>query len=247
MERIIKKIANMFIVISIIAILVGIVLVSYPGMSILTMGIIVGVDLIVSGIALIIMDIRARRAKVQFDGLISGILSLILGILIVKSPEGFAAYIGLTFGIWVIISSVVGIKNAISLRGTGAPWVLTLIVNILGIIFGGVLIYSPIASSLSITIASGIVLIVNSIIGIIDMIVIKKFAKVLGEVIEENKDLLENENVEGFKSALEKALEEQDSAVVETEPEVTVIEDAPVEEAPVEEAPAEETAASEDI
>ena len=183
MKTIVKNITNSVIVLSILAILLGIVLVAYPGMSLVVLGIIVAAYLIVLGATLVIVDIKAWRYFIPFDGLLPGILSIILGVLLAKDPGSIASYIGIVMGVWIIVSSFGGIRIAAALRGTGAPWVLMIIIHIIDILIGGCVLYSPVLSSISLTMAIGIILIIHSIVNIISMIVMKKNAKDLEQFL----------------------------------------------------------------
>ena len=183
MKAIVKNITNSVIVLSILAVLLGIVLVAYPGISLVVLGIMVASYLIVLGVTLIIVDIKAWRYFIPFNGLLPGILSVILGVLLAKDPGSIAAYIGIMMGLWIIISSFGGIRFAAALRGTGAPWVFMIIMNVLDILIGGCILYSPVLSSVSLTMGIGIVLIVHSVINIINMIIVKKDVKDLEQIL----------------------------------------------------------------
>ena len=183
MKAIVKNITNSVIVLSILAVLLGIVLVAYPGISLVVLGIMVASYLIVLGVTLIIVDIKAWRYFIPFNGLLPGILSVILGVLLAKDPGSIAAYIGIVMGLWIIISSFGGIRFAAALRGTGAPWVFMIIMNVLDILIGGCILYSPVLSSVSLTMGIGIVLIVHSVINIINMIIVKKDVKDLEQIL----------------------------------------------------------------
>ena len=183
MKAIVKNITNSVIVLSILAVLLGIVLVAYPGISLVVLGIMVASYLIVLGVTLIIVDIKAWRYFIPFNGLLPGILSVILGVLLAKDPGSIAAYIGIVMGLWIIISSFGGIRFAAALRGTGAPWVFMIIMNVLDILIGGCILYSPVLSSVSRTMGIGIVLIVHSVINIINMIIVKKDVKDLEQIL----------------------------------------------------------------
>lgn len=76
---------------------------------------------------------------------------------------------------------------AVALRRTGAPWVLMIVVNIIDIVIGCLVLYSPVLSSFSLTVVLGIVLIVHSIVNIIDMIVVKKNARDVEKLIVEKE------------------------------------------------------------
>ena len=191
MKTIVKKFTNYVILISILAIVLGIVLIAYPGFSLKALGIIVGAYLVVQGIMYIILDIKAWRLFIPFEGMLKGILSLILGILLLKNPETIATYIGLILGIYIIVHSFSGIKLAASLRFTGAPWILMIILNIINIILGGLILYSPVMSALSLTMYIGIVLIIYSVVNIVYMIVVKKNGKDLETLIAEKTNVVD--------------------------------------------------------
>lgn len=75
MKEIFKKTTNSIIFSSIIAIIVGLVLIFYPSISLKTMGIIAAIYIIVYGIILIILDVKAYKYYIPFDGMLPGILS----------------------------------------------------------------------------------------------------------------------------------------------------------------------------
>ena len=183
MKTIFKNITTSVIWLSILAILLGIVLVAYPGISLIALGISVAAYLILHGITLIILDIKAWSLYIPFNGLLQGILCVILGILLAKYPADIAIYIGVAVGLWIIASAFEGIRLASALRGTGAPWVLMIIINIIDVLIGALVIYSPVLSSLSLTMGLGIILIVHSVINIIDMIIVKKNIKDVEKLI----------------------------------------------------------------
>ena len=185
MKSIIKNITTSVILLSILAILLGIALIAYPGISLVALGIAVAAYLIVHGITLIVLDIRAWRLYLPFNGLLPGIVCVILGVLLAKYPGDIAFYIGIAVGLWIIVSGIDGIRFSAALKGTGAPWVLMIIINIIDIIIGCLVIYSPILSSLSLTVGLGIVLIIHSIINIIDMIIVKKNVKEAEKLVVE--------------------------------------------------------------
>lgn len=188
MKSIVKTITTVVIILSVLAILAGISLIAYPVASILVYGIIFGIYLLAEGIMLVVMSIRTRRLNTPIDGLFKGILSIILGIMLLENAnaEWMAAYFGIIFGIDIIVTGIIGIATSLSIRKTGAPWVLSLILNILCIIFGSMVLYSPIFSALSLAVFSGIVLIVEAIINIVLMIIMKKNSEEVEKIIMEN-------------------------------------------------------------
>ena len=192
MKTIVKNFTNYVIILSLLAIVLGIVLVAYPGMSLVALGYAVASYLILHGIVLIILDIKAWRLYIPFEGLLQGILSIILGVLLAKNPDNIAVYIGVALGVWIIVSSFSGIKLACALRRTGAPWVLMIVMNIIDIVIGCLVLYSPVLSSLTLTVGLGSVLIAYSVINVIYMLVVKKYAKDVEKLITEKMNAIEN-------------------------------------------------------
>ena len=105
MKSIVKTMTTIAIVFSVLAILVGVSLIAYPVASILVYGIMFGIYLLVEGIMLVVMSIRSRRLHTPFDGLFKGILSIILGIMLLENAnaEWMAAYFGIIIGIDIIL------------------------------------------------------------------------------------------------------------------------------------------------
>ena len=187
MKPIVKTITTIAIIFSVLAILVGASLIAYPVASMLVYGIMFGIYLLVEGIMLVVMSIKSRHLNTPFDGLFKGILSIILGIMLLENAnaEWMAAYFGLVFGIDIIITGIIGITTSLSFRRAGAPWVLSLILNIISIIFGSMVLYSPIFSALTLTVFSGMVLIVEAILNIILMIILRKNGEEVEKIIVE--------------------------------------------------------------
>ena len=203
MKSIVKNFTNYVIILSLLAIVLGIVLVAYPGMSLAALGIAVAGYLILHGIVLIILDVKAWRLYIPFEGLLQGILSIILGVLLAKNPESIEAYIGIALGVWIIVSSFSGIKLACALRRTGAPWVFMIVMNVISIVIGCLVLYSPVLSALSLTVWLGSVLIAYSVINLIYMLVVKKYAKDVEKLIKEKMNPTENIDSTGSGDAAE--------------------------------------------
>jgi len=210
MKSIVKTMTTIAIVFSVLAILVGISLIAYPVASILVYGIMFGIYLLVEGIMLVVMSIRARRLHTPFDGLFKGILSIILGIMLLENAnaEWMAAYFGIIIGIDIIITGIIGITASLSFRREGAPWVLSLILNIISIIFGAMVLYSPIFSALTFAVFAGIVLIVEAILNIVLMIILRKNAKEVEKIITEKINEIDAQEAQEAVQAEVKVIEE---------------------------------------
>lgn len=170
-----NQIINEAIGISIIFLLLGIIFLIYPNISIQVVAYLIAFILIGSGIYLIGLEFTNRIIFFPMDTLFNGIISVILGTIILIYPNIFQTIIPIMLGTYFILDSIFKLKVITFLRRIdNTSWVLTLLLTILSIICGIVLIANPLDSSIAIALFAGIILIVYSITGIIDMLLFKK-------------------------------------------------------------------------
>lgn len=156
----------------------------YPGLSINTIGIIVGIYIIIHGITLVALDFKSNLSHVPFDGIASGILFILLGIVLIITPGILSVILTILLGIWIILSSVSAIRLSLVVRSKDSNWILILLFGIIDLIAGIIILFNPLASLISITILSGITIMFHSVINITDMIVIKKNINTLTKEVE---------------------------------------------------------------
>lgn len=220
-KNIVKNMTTSIICFSLLGILLGIGLIIRPDVSIQTMGILFAIILLFNGVTLIYLDIKAIEYYVPFEGLLPGALNIILAIILFRNPADFGLWLSFTLGTYVIISSINDIRLAFNLRHLNIPWVLLILINIVNILAGVFMFYSPALSSVSIVTSIGIVMIVNSIIRLIDMFSfrsqikdVEKYVRLrVREVEDELNSLAEANKIEN------KPAEENAQAEENTQPE----------------------------
>lgn len=181
MNNRIKSISNSMIILSILAIIIGIVMLFQPAKAIYIIALMLGIHFILQGIGQIAFGIKAGGSHIAF-----GVLSLLLGIvsLVVFASKPavtvvtFGIIIGVTLGIWIVIAGFFDIKAAIDLKNASeGVWVLILIFGILSIIIGLSLMGTPFATGIFSTMFDGIMLIVFGIVKLVDSISLRSKAK----------------------------------------------------------------------
>ena len=177
MKEIFKNTTNSMIFSSVIACIIGLLLVVYPGLSMETICIVASIYMIIHGIVLIIIGFKSSKYFIPFDGFLPGILSIVCGALLLGRPFVLTTVFAIAVGIWIVLSSINAIKLSLALKGTDVPWLLLLILAIIDIAAGVLVIFNPFAASVSITVFAGIMIMAHSIITIVDMIVLKKDVK----------------------------------------------------------------------
>ncbi|MBR2997433.1 DUF308 domain-containing protein [Candidatus Saccharibacteria bacterium] len=186
MKELFRKTTASIIISSIAAFIIGLIMVLVPDISLQAIGIIVGIYIIVHGIVLITLSFTANKFHTPFFGVMSGILSIIIGLILLAMPNILSTIFAIALGIWIILSSVDIINVAIVARKAIPNWVLLLILGIIDLVVGVIILFNPFASSVSIMIIAGIVIMVHSIVTVIDMIMIRKDTKDIAKVIEAN-------------------------------------------------------------
>lgn len=151
--------------------LVGLVLVLMPGTLNKILGIIVGVVLLVMGIAGIYQYLQNKIGT--STSLVSGIFYSILGSIILLYPGSVVRAIAIGIGISLTISGLVKVKWSFTLKGLDSIWVGTLVIGILTTILGIVLIFSPFSGD-AITKITGAFLVVVAIFDLIDNYFLQK-------------------------------------------------------------------------
>ncbi|MCR5773894.1 MAG: DUF308 domain-containing protein [Lachnospiraceae bacterium] len=121
-------------------IVIGIVLILYPGTSMdITIGVI-GVLLLVAGVVGIILGFRGDEAYFAYT-MTGAVVSVVAGIICLVKPEIIRDIVPLFMGVVILATGVFNIANAISAKRAGASrWVVSLILALITVILGIVIL-----------------------------------------------------------------------------------------------------------
>lgn len=171
---------------SIIFILLGIILVSHPETSLTIMSYTICILLVGNGVYQLIMGYHNVSLSL-LDGFSGGLLSIILGFLILMKPVTLAVVIPIAIGLWFIVSSSYKLRIAIILRSKNESiWLLLCVMSLLMMVCGVILIFNPLSGLIAITKIIGILIIIYSIIDIIEAVLIKKNINLLDSFFQED-------------------------------------------------------------
>ncbi len=140
--------------------ILGVVLLVWPGATLLTFAIILGLQLVIWGGATVITSFMVGSGGSMALGLIGGVLTIVLGIATFRSPDTTIVFLTIIVGAAWFVGGMFDLFD--SFRGPGTKWGM-LVYSILSIFAGVVLMGSPITSSATLAWASGIMLIVLGI------------------------------------------------------------------------------------
>lgn len=186
MKEYFRKTITSILISSVIAFILGLLMVAVPNISLQAIGIVFGIYLLIHGSSLIIVSFMAHNIYVPFYGIMSGILSIIAGIIMLAMPNVLSTVLTIALGIWIIFSSINVISISISVRKGVPNWYLWLILGIIDLICGIIILFNPFASSISIVVLAGIVMMVHSAVTFIDTLMIKKEIKEVTKALEAN-------------------------------------------------------------
>lgn len=155
---------------------IGFLLVAYvtlhnPGSSLLSIVLLFGVAAIVKGV--FELTVRSRILKVMNQqhiwAIVLGILDIILGIYLLFNLNIGLTVLPFVFAIWFIADSITGLVMTQFVKGINKPlFVLTAIVNVLGIILGVALLFNPITSALTLASLVSFYFLMTGIVYIVD-------------------------------------------------------------------------------
>jgi len=133
-------------------VIVSIVVFTSPLSSLLTLAVLFAISFLLGGVAEIVFSIANRHRMANWGWSLGfGIITLIIGILLISNPglslTALAFYIGFT----ILFRSISSISFALDIKRYGSKnWVSLLIFGILGAIFSFILIWNPAFAGLSI-------------------------------------------------------------------------------------------------
>ena len=148
-------------VVGLLLILLGIFTFARPESMLTGAVVIYGIIAIAMGIEDIVIYVRMSR----FTGfgpilsLISGILSVMCGVMLLANPNVGKWALTILMPIWFIAHSIAGLTRSdfIRLVGNAVYYYLSLILNVLGLIIGIIMIFSPAMSFLTLRVGTYIV------------------------------------------------------------------------------------------
>ena len=186
-----KKVFNISIISSVLLFLFGLVLAVNAEGFIKSITVAIGVVLLLIGVFPVIDYFRYRKEGLGASvGLISGIFSIVCGLMLLINEDLLMILIPVFIGVWMIINGINKIQVSFEIKDLGEKsWIITFIYSILIIVLGGYFIVNPISGATTVTSFIGIILCIYAVLDIIDCIIIKvkvkNFKKEL-EKIENN-------------------------------------------------------------
>ena len=183
-----KKIFKSSILGSIGLIVLGMLLVFQSEATIISISYIIGGILVAIGALAILRFIKNAKEKGKRDlDIVYGIVTIILGIIVIRSPHAIASIIPFIIGFIIIINSATKLQYSFELKKNNNDlWKSTMILAFITTICGLILILNPFKGAEFITKIVGILILIYSILDIVSTITIKNTVNKIHNAIEEN-------------------------------------------------------------
>lgn len=184
---------------SIILMILGLLLIFQSEVTITTISYIIGAALIALGVLALIRFIKSARniTEMNFNlDIIYGLVTVILGIVIITNPKAIASILPIVLGIAIVINSASKLQYAFILKNDNNDmWKTTMIIAIVSAICGVILLFNPFAGAVLIMKIVGIFIVVYSVLDIVSTVIIKKnvdeFKTVIDSVEVEEAEIVE--------------------------------------------------------
>lgn len=201
METLMKKFFRSSLISSIILMIIGVLLILQSEITIITISYLIGALLIAMGAIAIIKFIKnINNVNREELDIFYGVVTIILGVIVVYNPEAIASIIPIIIGIGIIINSATKLQYAIELKQSlNSQWKITVIISIISAVCGVILICNPFKGAVVIMQIIGGFIVAYSILDIISTITIKKNVAAIHNAIDGNindAEVVEEENVE---------------------------------------------------
>lgn len=145
MANFLKNLKANYTLSAVICVIIGAVLIIWPGTSTKVVCMMLGGMMLIYGIIQIILYFIARERTIYLQGmLLLGIVLSVVGAWILLRPESIIAIVPVIVGIIIVVHGLHNAAQSIDLKKMGyEKWWVAFLFSILTIILGGVLVYNP--------------------------------------------------------------------------------------------------------
>lgn len=175
-----KKILQNEVVSSLIMIVLGIILMVWPGAAMDIACMIIGCTLIIAGvISLIVLFTKRKKSgeeSVSKDSVITimkSVVMMIVGIILIVKMKTVVSILPFIIGILIIVNSAVNVILAILNRKQNNKWIISLIVGLATAIIGLLMVIDPFGAAISQIFIMGLGLSVDGVSNLVNGLTVK--------------------------------------------------------------------------
>ncbi|MBV9943698.1 MAG: DUF308 domain-containing protein [Solirubrobacterales bacterium] len=145
----------LFLIVGLVSVVAGGILVARPSHSLATLAVVMGIFLLIDGIIELVISLGHSEGNRALAAIV-GLVTIVIGILLVRHPTHAVNAIGLIIGIWLVAAGVLRLLRAGAIGG-----LLRVAIAVLEIVVGVVVVSDPHIGYTTLAVLVGIWLIVN--------------------------------------------------------------------------------------
>lgn len=162
-----KHLRLSLVLLSLAYIVLGGILVGYPGGTLRTLCMLVGGVIALYGARLIYRYVRIPdRFILRHLSLVAGIICIAVGAFLALQPNLIIGAVPVIFGLFIIFDSLVRLTDALQLRNAGGGSLSMIVLVLFSVALGAMMIYNPFGTAETMMMAIGIVLIVEGVMNL---------------------------------------------------------------------------------
>lgn len=176
-----KKVLQNDVVSSLLMIVLGIVLMVWPGAAMDIACMIIGCGLIIVGVInLIILFAKQKKngengvSKNNIIAIIKSVVMIVVGIILIAKMKTIVSILPFVIGVLIIVNGAVNVIQATLNREQGNKWIVSLIIGLATAVIGILMVVDPFGAAVSQIFILGLGLAVNGISNLANGITAKK-------------------------------------------------------------------------
>ena len=189
MKQLFSSLVKTSILFSISLILLGIFLIFKSEATIFTISYVLGAGLIAVGVITELNYLKENQNGLEKNdfNIVYGVVCIILGIIVIKTPEAIASIIPLVIGVIIIANSTLKMQYSLELKKENNElWTSTFVLSIIMLICGIILIFNPFKGAVILTKIVGIFILVYAVLDLISTFVIRNTIIKIKEAVKES-------------------------------------------------------------
>lgn len=189
MKDIINKIFKSSILGAFALVILGILLIFESEATIVTISYVIGGILVAIGVLALLKFYKEVKDNDDNDtgmDLVYGIISIVLGIVVISNPKAVASIIPIVMGLIIILNSGTKLQYSIELkRNNNNLWKSTMVLSLISTLCGVLLIFNPFKGAAFLTKLIGFLILLYAVLDIVSTITIKSTVKKIKTAINE--------------------------------------------------------------
>ena len=189
MKEIINKIFKSSILGALSLVVLGILLIFESEATIVTISYVIGGILVAIGVLALLKFYKEVKDNDDNDtgmDLVYGIISIVLGIVVISNPKAVASIIPIVMGLIIILNSGTKLQYSIELkRNNNNLWKSTMVLSLISTLCGVLLVFNPFKGAAFLTKLIGFLILLYAVLDIVSTITIKSTVKKIKTAINE--------------------------------------------------------------